>query len=538
MIKLQVTEDALRAKWHSLPDGWSGAGCHIRVFQHRAIESFAFACENASAYIVRERIGGASHHDAPLQRHIQAATPESFDALVAEARRWPLHHLIVEIDQRTAPQLRVRTSDWPIAPLFLADTGAGLIGSWDPADLYPFVQASGLDFALASLFLATFDCPYSQATLLAGMKCLTAGTLASWQGPQSSLMLTYPQPADITYPRPLRLDADVLATFGSILDAAVRRWLGQRCSSVAAHLSGGLDSAIVAAFARRHAATVRTYGLNLPGTAARSQRERRAELIQRYGHIDTAINAIEVPVLAEPSARLRKFRIVPWEEIYYEAFDRLHSLATAAGDDIILTGVGGDEILPLYWDECAQKGRSRQPPNLEFPDFLSERAVQAVRDIQRSLDRAPRSYLQRSTQEAIAASSAHFMRHGLWAHHPFATPELVRFCGSLPKEWRVERRLAREFLAAERCSRHVTHPAETEDFGDLFDRSLRDLSRPRFEQALEAKRLHGLEFVDPGKLRNAYRAYLDGKMPEDHGVYLYAAAILELTLEALELSGG
>lgn len=536
MLHLQMTRDALVSPWRPLPDGWAALGGRIRIFQHRAIEALAFGCRTATAFVVRERVGGASDDERPTPGPIRPVAPSSFDSLVAEARRWPLHHLVLELDHRGAPEARLTASDWPIAPLFLAEHHGALLGSWDVLDLYPFVRDDGLDLARTARFLASFEHPYARGTMLDGVQCLTAGATAVWRREDRGLAVGYPAPADPAYPRALRREADVIGAAESILDAALRRWLGDSCPSVAAQLSGGLDSSVVTAAASRRAGAVHTYGLSLPGATGAAQAERRAEVVRRFDCLDTALDAIETPVLSAQGARIRRHEVVPWEEIYYEAFDRLIAGAAAAGDDVMLTGFGGDELLPIYWDELTPDERSRRATAAAptFPSFLTPRAIELLHDTEGRVDRAPRGYLQRSSQEAIACSSAHFMRHGSWAHHPLATPELVRFCHSLPKEWRAGRRLARELLSAWGCSRQVTHPEVTEDFGELFTQSLRVRSRKQLEQALEAGRLHDLGLVDAGELRRACRAYCDGQAPDDADVPLYAAVIVELTLAALD----
>jgi asparagine synthase (glutamine-hydrolysing) len=532
MFKFHLRSHGLRAPWHAVGNGWEGMGGCISVFRHRALETIALDCGTAAAFIMRERIGGASNESAEVQTVQRSVRPEIYDSLIEEARQWRLHFAIIQIDRRAAC-VRIEASAWPVAPIYLTDCRGDLVGSWDPLDLYPFVAAAGLDLARAVWFLATLDTSYCHDTLLAGMKCLTAGTSARWQGGKGDLVLSYPDVADAPYPRSLRHDADVLATFRNILDSATRRYFGNHCLSIAAQLSGGLDSAIAAASARRHATSVRTYGISVPGATSSLQTLRRAELVERYQFSDTVIDAVETPVLAKEGVRVREHRIVPWEEIYYEAFDRLNAL-TARRDDIVLTGFGGNELLPLYWEEHGDAAEERWLAAMDLPDALSGRAKQMVRDMRRSLAVAPRSYLQHSTQDAIAGSSAHFMRHGLWPYHLFATPELVKFCHSLPREWRSSRRLMREMFAADGCSRQITQVGTTEDFTELFSISLRELSRMQFERALRAERLVALKLVDGEALRSSYRAFCEGRLHEDRADHLYAAAILELTLETLE----
>jgi asparagine synthase (glutamine-hydrolysing) len=511
-------------------------GGRISVFRHRALETVALDGGHAAAFIVRERIGGASSERAEPETTFRSVSPDTLDALLEEARRWRLHFTILRIDRRRDlrdPRVRIETSPWPVAPIFLSDGQEALAGSWEPLDLYPFAAGAGLDFQRAACFLATLDTPYGHDTLLAGVKCLTAGSSATWQGGKGGWVLTYPPVAEAPFPRPLKPDADVVGTFTQILDSATRRYFGDHCPSVAAQLSGGLDSAIAAAAAMRRATTVHTYGLSVPGTTSGRQARRRAELVERYQFKDTVIEAVASPVLGREGARMRDSRFVPWEEIYYEAFDRLNAL-TVQTDDIVLTGFGGNELLPPYWEEHPEAAQDHWLAPMELPQPLSGRARQMVIAMRRDLATAPRSYLQRSTQDAIAWSSAHFMRHGLWPYHLFATPELVKFCHSLPREWRSGRRLVREKLAADGCSPAVAQVQITEDFSDLFSVSLRELSRPQFEQALAAERLVALDLVDGDALRASYCDFCEGRLHEDRADHLYAAAILELTLATLE----
>jgi len=246
---------------------------------------------------------------------------------------------------------------------------------------------------------------------------------------------------------------------------------------------------------------------------------------------------------SDENLRIRNNSFVPWHEFYYEAFERLLRQAVQDSVDLLFSGNGGDELFYLYAQEWSPEQRAAKqddilPQRHRLPIFLTDRTFECYRDTLLSLDRAPRARMPRSALTSSANASTLYLSLGLWPVSPFATPELAWFCGSLPREWRENRRLQREFLASLGCSRTVTHPDKTETFAPVMELSLRNTARPLLEQMFGESRLAEKGLVDRDLLLSAYKDYCknggsDGKDVEEA---FLAVAVLELSIRSLEAS--
>ena len=226
---------------------------------------------------------------------------------------------------------------------------------------------------------------------------------------------------------------------------------------------------------------------------------------------------------------------MPWEECYYEAADAILDAATTDGAGMVLTGLGGDELCGRRPSE--RTGMPPAPavsPNrwLGVPAFLSPAARQAVKDTRGALDTAPCPLAAVSVPECIAIGSAMYMRRGLWAVHPLATPELIRFCAHLPREWRRGRKIQRRLLRRLGYPREVVHPAIADDFMPALAAALRYSARPLVTRLFQNSEL-GLELVQQDRLLKDYAAWCDERDDIDGAMPFYSAAVLELTVERL-----
>jgi Asparagine synthase len=351
---------------------------------------------------------------------------------------------------------------------------------------------------------------------------------------EARLTIDYADPVNQPHPRIVRDGGDVCGAFEQILDAVLVRYFGKTPQKIAAHLSGGVDSALVASAAAQRFRTVHTYAVLVPGRAALAQSHRRRKLINALGFIDRTIDAAIATPLNPKSRRVIERRVVPWEDLYLEAFDELHTIAQESGDDVLLTGHGGDELLGLYWSEIASVDRAQMlGPMFPQPDFLTSRASDAAREAALNCDRSPAAYIQRSAFEAIGNLSAQFLRYGIWAVHPLVAPELVQFCHALPIKWRSGKRIALDFLGTHGAPLSDSH-FPNGDFGDFFTDALRGGSRTAIEMAIAGERLVNIGLVRPGSVSLAFKKWLGGTAPAAWELSLFAAAVLELTLACLE----
>ena len=539
MLELELHRRDLGACWSSDPGGWCAGGSRVRPFSHPALESAAFTDGNRTLFVVRERCGRSG---PPSPAAIWRLSAEELSRTLANAEEWSLDFLLLLIRQSPeGAQASLRCGDWGTAPLYLLDEGDTLWGHWDPARLFPRRRSRSLDPALAVHFLIHCGTPYSRRTLFPEVLRLTERAQGVWadRAPGEGLRIEYPSAFPPVAPGLLKRDVDVPAAFESLLATSMRRWLDATAPEVAAELSGGLDSALVAAVGSKLSPRpVRTLGLLMPGEPGEGQRRRRAELIERFGFLDLSFPGEEVPPFSPEGRRFRGERIVPWEEFYSEAFRRLMRLAADSGVSLIFTGVGGNELCFLSPDEMTPEQRQDVFRGVladadGMPAFLGGEARALYRETVRTLDRAPLSKVPTSCLEAAASASALFLAEGIWPVNPLSTPELVRFCERLPREWREGRTVERRLLERLGCSPEVTHPRSTENFSPLMELALRRTAQPWIAGLFQDSRLAAAGLVEERKLIDSYARFQRAGRPGEEAAF-YAAAVLEMTLRGLE----
>lgn len=536
MLSFRLHAAGPASRWMPGRSGWVNSSSYIRPFDHPNLEHFCLATGDAAMFVVRERIAGvpSRHTD-----RISVVSRERFEEELTAARQWPLEQTIVVLRDGAAERATVYAGAWGTAPLYVTAANEALRASWDPAEIYPLLQA--LDDDLALEFLVRCGTPYAQRTVIKDLLMLTERAVAHWTPAGSPrLRIEEPPPVLSAPPRPLKTDADVLGAFGEILTASMARWIDVDGVVAAAELSGGLDSAIVAAVAaRRLGRPLRTYGLRMPPPTGEPQAARRQELIDRFAFVDRFLDAAAFPPLADGSRAASS--VIPWLEFYTEAFDALAALARKDGATTLLTGIGGDELLYLHRFELTEREleleeRDEFADPGKLPPFLTPRARERFLDSRFGIARAPQPAAMLSAVQSAGTASPLAMRRGLWPVHPLCTPELVRFCSSLPREWREQRALERRFLAQLGCGPSVTNPEVTESFSGLMDHALRTASRSLLETLFAESRLADAGLIDPARLRREYRRYCaEGR--EGGDVTFWAVAILELTMRSLESAG-
>jgi asparagine synthase (glutamine-hydrolysing) len=545
MLRFRISGNDKPRAFSSSATGWRRLESWVEPLRVPALEDFAVRAEDCLLIVVRERVSGIRIEDGrDYSRPIKDATQQQLSAALDEMRDWPLDFLALTVTclpHETTVELL--SGIWGTCPVYLVTGASELWGDWDSVELYRRLSRVTLNEERAAHFLVSFGSPYSKETIIPDLVRATAASRVRWTASDARLRADYPTPGAEPHPRCLKPDADVLGAFRTALSASMARYIDDD-TGVSAFLSGGLDSGIVAATAAPLVhQPVRTYGLLMPGEAAAGQARRRAEFIQQFGFSDAWLEAAAYPALGPESSRIRELRIIPWEECYYEAFEALLRLAARDGHGLLFTGNGGDELCYLYWTELSEPEREArlselQPDRSALPDFLTSRVLDIYSDTVLSIDRAPRSALPMSGLSASASVAPLFARNGIWPVSPLCTPELYRFCRSLPREWRDGRELPRRFLKQLGCTPEVTHPRSTEDFMPMLELSLRRAGRPLLDRLFCQPRLADLGLVDGIRLRAAYGKYCEGDPLPYDPVHFYAAAVLELTLLSMEARAG
>lgn len=537
MLSLHLTRRSANGDWRMTHRGVAVGEGFVEPFLNPALESFAVRTAEVLLVVVRERCA-----TIPLGRqiganHLELVSAEMLESLMAHALDWPLQSTVVRIERiGDHTSLRLYAGSWGTAPLFLVAAREEFWAHWDPSALIGKLSDCSLNWDRVAWFLATFDTPYSRRTIWRNMHMLTQSSTLTWiSSGESKLKIDYPPAAKSVQVRRLKSGADVGKAFVDILESSTRRWIRSDLKAVS-ELSGGLDSAIVSLIAARLSGPGwKTCGILIPAPSQSDQVERRAELIERFGFKDSTTSLLDTLPLQNAETRSALVScLMPWEEIYYEAVDALLSNASSKGYNLLMTGFGGDELCSMNPGETEpepliDEGRT----NLYAPNFLTTRARSAISAIEDHLDHAPNGNTMTSATEAIAYSSAMYMRWGIWPVHPLCTPELVRFCAALPPEWRANRSIERRVLALAGCSSRVTQ-GSVDNFAPSLAHSLRTVARPTMEALFRDSRVAGGGWIDIDQLRHEFAYWADGGGDADAATSFYSVAIIELLLRSLE----
>ncbi len=526
MFRLRYCPKRAGGGWHVAggrllsPDGW------IEPFDHPMIELQAVAEGERLIVAIVERPWPASGKQAPrltLRTGDFAADERQLHTFLAE---WPLHWFRLEFD---GAGVTLESGPLPTAPVFTTDDRQAAVADWDPLALYGAVDPV-LDDAAAH-YLASFEQPYGTRTVIRQIRRLAVGYRAGWRHGQGWEFVR-PAAAPRAFPRALQTHADPVASLDGLLNAALARLLPDAATPVAAALSGGLDSTAVCAVAARRGHPTATFGLLMPGAGAAAQQARRRAGIALFGLRD-GVQACDGPAPGPGDyGRTGYGRMVPWEELHYDRFDRLYAAAAAAGHTVFLSGFGGDELMAPYWDELPDRDVQMAGASTArgVPGFLTKWVAQGRQQRLDELMSTPVAYVQRSVLEAIGGSASQAMRHGLWPIHLLATPGVVRYCHSLPQEWRTGRRLMRALLAWYGLPRSVTQPGATESFTPLSNAALAACATGG---TLQAPQLADLGLVEPDALARAFARWRRNAAPPGWDLHLIAVAVLEAALDSI-----
>jgi asparagine synthase (glutamine-hydrolysing) len=330
-------------------------------------------------------------------------------------------------------------------------------------------------------------------------------------------------------------DARVLDLFAERFDASVRSMLIAD-APVGAFVSGGVDSSLIAASAKRAGKNPRLFSVDVVGKHSEIDAARRLA-----SHLEAPLDVYPF----EPRHFLRDWVKTTW---FYEnpivvnqhalPFGNLAAVARRGGDKAELTGEGADELFLGYWIDAR---RSWIEPILHAPmDWLTqrtaslrwstlrtkqvrERETAAIRDLLWLQDESARErsyaeafdFLPGARERARHAISLRLidttlqallwrndrmgMMHSIESRFPFLDESILAFAASLPARFKVRWTLRR----GER-----THPFLTDKY---LVRRLADRFLPP-ELARRKKRpfpIHGL-----GELDVTGELFVDGAWQE------------------------
>ncbi|WP_026415492.1 asparagine synthase [Actinomadura oligospora] len=459
MLKLRITPTDMAWTWNGTAYVTEAGGSEVTPFTHPLVEQIAAVDGTRTAIIVRERAPGrAATSAAPV-----TVTPHELDEITDQARQWPLDYILIE----TAPLRPVRITAGGVrsTPLFLSHQDGILHGSWDMADLRPYVR--GLNPKEVTRMLV-YRPRYSTDTAFVGIHRMTERAVATFGG---DLVIRYPEPVLHAEPRTLTANADVLSAFRTGIDMALDARPLEPDATLC-HLTGGLDSGSIATrAARRWPGRVNTATLVIIGAGRDQQVRRRAEIRDSlpFGPDDLCLDTRDLLMFTPSSARARGAPVSPYDEPLHQHFVELNAQIAALGAHTVVTGLGGDEMVAVGSAESAQAARDKRQ-NFDLP-WLGPRARAGIEYGDDGI--APPAMAGGITLLAAECVAPPLLQAGLWPVHPFTHRALVELGDQLPFHWRELKQLQRRHLSTFGLSEDACNPKARESFAELVEESLK-----------------------------------------------------------------
>lgn len=445
------------------PVGFAGGGVlfgksRILPYAHRLLRTMVLDGPGRLAVAVAERFAD----DQPGISVETAADDRDVELLSRRLSRHLLDWAVLTIDKRRRT-VSYRSSQWNSAPIWLCDTGAEVLIDWDYARLLGG-RTVAIDWPMLLARVAG-TAPYSPRTMIAGLYRSTANAMLTAYGGRVSIR----RPRAVSYPGPQELidGSDPEAALIGALEALIEA-RAVAVSRTAVEVSGGMDSALTAmTTARVLGPGAISVGAQFEGEMGAAQRARRRMLCERGGFEDVEIPAMRFAPFGPASHRRRRFGVWPEDENYPELFETVFSMLSDAGVDTLVTGLGGDELYVAYEEEDEE----RAPLTLAGSRYLTD---QGKRLAAVAPPPYPAGRLQESCWKAAAGRSQRLLRHGIWPVYPYHSTDLAAFVGSLPVEYRRDRRLLRRALTRVTGDAVFETDYVKEGFGEVAVRGIVD----------------------------------------------------------------
>lgn len=493
---IRLSDLSLPAQWKQ---GSIAIGCsRIEPHAHPLLETLLVRTEGQWFVVVRERLASAAAEaEVKVEVACRDVDAEAFGRLYRQCLLWPLDYVMIEAAQAGC-RMKVRAGAFGSVPVYCRAWRDRLCMSWDSADL--LAEPAALDAEIASHRLA-LRTVYSARQLCCGIVLLTER--ASLYVEPGKASYRYPPSADETVPAPLPDGREALAEFDQCLQRIVTA-RPAAAGRIVVELSGGMDSAAVAAAAVTAYGWIASRGILLDGDVRRPQLRRRRRIASRLGLLDETVEMSAFPPDLDLQPAPARRDGLHWE-YYREACAAMWASARAAGRDTLFTGIGGDELFPIYADE-AQASRDDDGGDdaaYRFAEaLLTPRAASAARSL-RSFD-APPSAVPSTVLLAHASRAADVLNQGFWPVNPLGDPRLVALCHCLPRQDRRGRGVVRRYLRARLGEDVFPRGYRKETFTDVLPELI-----ARHAQALAAQ-LRDCALSDLGLVeRNAALALLE-----------------------------
>ncbi|EHH09228.1 hypothetical protein OHD62_33100 [Mesorhizobium sp. YC-39] len=435
MLKAEIRLQDLRGSVLLRAGRVEFGGSWIEAFEHPALEMVLVTTDGRWFAVVRERATGVTT-PAPAQ----AVGFDAYVELYQECVAWPLDYVMVEVVKEEC-RMRIRAGVLGSAPIYFRAQDDAVLLSWDFADFLGVPFALDAEIAAHYLTLGTF---YSARQICAGVTMLTERA-SIYVAPRMA-RYCYPEAVEVVGPTEAQSAFDPDHGFRQLLHE-VMAMRPIKAGRAAIELSGGMDSAAVAAAARHTMGRQSSKGILLDGQHRHAQVERRNAIIALLELRDSTVNMSDfLPCLdLRPDARPKEH---PLSEFYLEAFEAIWADARSEGAQYVLTGIGGDELFPLFAGEMAHTRVASETMIAEVGSYaesiLTPRALTAARSMR--LFDAPTSLVSMPTLLAHVCRAPYLLRRGLWPINPLSDPRLMEYCHTLPLAARFQRTTMRNYL--------------------------------------------------------------------------------------------
>lgn len=406
-----------------LGDSW------ITPFAHRLLRAKLVRAPSFAAFVVYERLVDEAP-SAEIEEEVREF--ESPGEVAAAMASHPLDWLAVTLSPGS---VELSCGYQGTVPVYIAVRDGVLNISWNIADLI----ADG-PILLHAPVLARFVMsrwPYAVKTMLDGVYRLTSEARIAVT--DDAVRYKYPTPQPVVGLHALKPNVDpIMQFFDAISTVLALRPLERE--KTACELSGGMDSAIATLAARRVlGAPFLSYGGEFDGEMGAAQRARRQLVSSVAGTRDVAVAAEYFAPYDEGGPRRAPLGVWPEDDSYPELLFACYKLIGSAGIDTVISGLGGDELYPIFAHEDGYEAGTEAPPG----SFVTERC-KALASL--PCDAHPQSWLLTSCWLSSSARASGYLCAGLWPVHPFFSREVTRFTFNLPLEWRLNRMLHRRVL--------------------------------------------------------------------------------------------
>lgn len=323
--------------------------------------------------------------------------------------------------------------------------------------------------------------------------------------------------------------------FGNILEGAIKNRIKQvkDYAKIGVELSGGLDSSTVAGVSSTVVQGLPTFSIEFTGRSKATQREKIKLLQKRFSLQSTAVkigNALPLSERKRKNSKIKFYR----SDIYEAAINKL-ALTAKKKIDVILTGIGGDELFLIDKGEKSNftSEEFRQTwLKKELPPFFTQKLMHELHQYLTTDKNLPLPVLPYSVHGANWATNNIFIKNRIWPIAPLADPSLVNFCRNLPKEMRIKKQILRDYQIANNYP-EIIRTGVNENFQEVFRDSFYNKNRKFVTKIIRNLKLNELGYINKERLLSSYESFFT-KQDEVKPVVIYGIVVIDMLIAGLQ----